>query len=60
MNSVNTELAKNVILCGMNIDIYDDSIITLDDIDTNFMLGPNDIGLKVTYSKNLNATKYFF
>jgi hypothetical protein len=38
MNSVNTELAKNLILCGMNIDIYDSEIINEDDVDTNFMI----------------------
>ncbi len=47
MDSVNTELAKNLILCGMNISIFDNQIITEFDIDTNFMLGPSDLGYNV-------------
>lgn len=30
-NGINTELAKNLILAGVNVSIYDDAIITEDD-----------------------------
>lgn len=30
-NGINTELAKNLILAGVNVSIYDDAIITPDD-----------------------------
>jgi molybdopterin/thiamine biosynthesis adenylyltransferase len=47
MNGVNTELAKNLILCGTNIVIADSEKVTEDDIETNFLIAQSDIGLKV-------------
>jgi hypothetical protein len=38
MTGINTELAKNLILCGTNIHICDSEIITQDDIENNFLL----------------------
>lgn len=40
----NTELAKNLILAGVNITICDDKLITEVDADTNFLFGSSDIG----------------
>ena len=47
MNGVNTELAKNLILCGTNIVICDSETITEDDVETNFLISPNDLGKNV-------------
>ncbi|EGR32134.1 hypothetical protein IMG5_094990 [Ichthyophthirius multifiliis] len=44
INGINTELAKNLILCGTNICISDNQIINQDDVETNFLISPNDIG----------------
>lgn len=44
MNGINTELAKNLVLCGTNIAICDNEIITEDDLETNFLVGHNDVG----------------
>lgn len=33
MNGTNTELAKNLILCGVNITICDNSVVTMEDLD---------------------------
>lgn len=44
VNGVNTELAKNLILCGANITIFDNNTITQDDVDTNFLISKNEIG----------------
>ncbi len=38
LNGVNTELAKNLILCGTNISIFDSTPITKYDVETNFLL----------------------
>lgn len=47
MTGSNTELAKNLILSGVNISISDDSTINENDADTNFLFGVHDIGSKV-------------
>ncbi len=44
MNGVITEFMKNIILDGANVTIFDDGKVTEDDVGTNFMLSPNDIG----------------
>jgi len=44
MNGVITEFMKNIILDGANVTIFDDTKVTEDDVGTNFMLSPNDIG----------------
>lgn len=44
MNGVNTELAKNLILCGANITIFDSEIVTQDDVDANFLVAAAEIG----------------
>lgn len=44
MNGINTEFMKNIILDGSNVTIFDDSLVTQDDVETNFMFGPDDIG----------------
>jgi len=36
---VNSEAAKNLVLCGVNFDIYDDLVVSDIDIETNFLLG---------------------
>lgn len=46
MNGPNTELAKNLVLAGVKISVSDDSIITADDIETNFLVAADDIGKK--------------
>ncbi|EAR95045.1 ThiF family protein (macronuclear) [Tetrahymena thermophila SB210] len=43
-NGVNTELAKNLILCGTNISIADNEIVNQDDVETNFLIAPHDLG----------------
>jgi molybdopterin/thiamine biosynthesis adenylyltransferase len=43
----NTELAKNLILSGANISIFDDNTINEQDVDTNFLFGKHEIGLSV-------------
>ena len=50
MNGIMTELSKNLILCGTSITIADESTISQDDLDTNFLFGVSDLGLKVTHS----------
>lgn len=47
-NGVNTELAKNLILCGTNLSIADNETVTQDDVETNFLIGPMDLGKNVT------------
>ncbi len=45
-NGPNTELAKNLILAGVNVTIYDDAIVNEDDFESNFLIGESDIGKK--------------
>lgn len=45
-NGPNTELAKNLILAGVNVTIYDDAIVTEDDFESNFLVAEGDIGKK--------------
>lgn len=45
-NGPNTELAKNLILAGVNVTIYDDAIVTEDDFESNFLIAEGDIGKK--------------
>ena len=43
-----TELAKNLVLSGVSLLIYDDqSVVDNSDIETNFFLSQDDIGNKV-------------
>lgn len=44
MNGINTEFMKNIILDGSNVTMFDDSTITEEDIETNFMFGHDDQG----------------
>lgn len=44
LNGPNTELAKNLILAGVNVTIYDNQIVTEDDFETNFLVALEDIG----------------
>ena len=37
-------MAKNLILSGVNVTIYDDVIATEDDFETNFLIAESDIG----------------
>ena len=43
-NGPNTELAKNLILAGVNVTIYDDAVATEDDFESNFLVAKSDIG----------------
>ena len=43
-NGPNTELAKNLILAGVNVTIYDDATVTEDDFESNFLVSDKDIG----------------
>ena len=43
-NGPNIELAKNLILAGVNVTLYDHAIATEDDFDTNFLIAESDIG----------------
>lgn len=45
INSLMTELAKNLVLCGCNLAIFDNDLVSEDDIDTNFLLSDKDLGL---------------
>lgn len=45
-NGPNTELAKNLILAGVNVTIYDDAIVNEDDFESNFLIAESDIGKK--------------
>jgi ubiquitin-like 1-activating enzyme E1 A len=45
-NGINTELAKNLILAGVNVTIYDDAIVTEDDFESNFLVAKDEIGKK--------------
>lgn len=48
MTAINTELAKNLILSGVNIYIYDSALINEIDIETNFLLTREDLNKKVS------------
>lgn len=52
LTGVVSELAKNLVLKALNIDIYDSSTISQDDVDTNFLFNNQDLGKKVLYFKN--------
>lgn len=45
-NGINTELAKNLILAGVNVTIYDDATVTEDDFESNFLVAKDEIGKK--------------
>ena len=47
MQGANLELAKNMVLKSLNVDIYDDTLITKDETDTNFMLDQSSLQKKV-------------
>ena len=44
LNGVTTEFMKNIVLDGANVTMFDDSPVTEDDLGTNFMFSPNDLG----------------
>jgi hypothetical protein len=44
LNGCNAELAKNTILAGANISVYDHNLITKRDVETNFLFNPTEIG----------------
>jgi len=44
MNGVTTEFMKNIILDGANVTMFDDTLITEEDVGTNFMFSPSDLG----------------
>lgn len=46
VNGPNTELAKNLVLAGVNIVLYDDADVTEYDVETNFLISNDDIGSK--------------
>ena len=48
MTSLLTELAKNLVLCGCNLVLHDPSLVSEEDIETNFLLSPVHKGLKKT------------
>lgn len=37
-NGPNTELAKNLILAGVDVTLYDSAIVTEDDFESNFLI----------------------
>ena len=43
-NGPNTELAKNLVLAGVNVAIYDNSVITMVDFENNFLIPYSEIG----------------
>lgn len=43
-NGPNTELAKNLILAGVNVTLYDDATVNEDDFESNFLVAKSDIG----------------
>lgn len=45
VNGVMTELAKNLVLCGCNLVLYDFSTVSQKDIDCNFLLSAKDAGI---------------
>jgi molybdopterin/thiamine biosynthesis adenylyltransferase len=47
LNGANTELAKNLVLTAINLDIADSKEISQDILDKNFLFGPNHLGQKV-------------
>lgn len=44
LNGTTTEFMKNIILDGANVTMFDDSPINEDDLGTNFMFSPQDLG----------------
>jgi len=44
LNGIITELAKNLVLCGCNLVLYDNSLVSQEDIETNFLLSPINLG----------------
>lgn len=47
LNGTNTELAKNLVLTAINLDISDSNQVSEHTLATNFLLGPAHLGLKV-------------
>ena len=43
-NGPNTQLAKNLVLAGVNVTLYDDAIATEDDFQSNFLIAYDEIG----------------
>lgn len=47
LNGVMSELAKNLILMGCNLTLFDAKIIDEEDVETNFLFCQDDIGKNV-------------
>ena len=43
-NGPNTELAKNLVLAGVNVTIYDTQTINENDYETNFLVAHDEVG----------------
>lgn len=48
LSGLNLEIAKNLVLKAFNIDIFDSSILTKDDIEELFLFSEEDLGKKVS------------
>lgn len=46
LNGVNTELAKNLVLCGCNLVLHDQGLVSEEDVETNFLISPANLGMK--------------
>lgn len=62
LNGVMSELAKNLILTGCNLTLFDTKTIDEEDVETNFLFCPDDIGKNVMkkIKKLKNAYQMFF
>lgn len=43
VNGPNTELAKNLVLAGVNVTIFDSQKVTANDIETNFLVAFDEL-----------------
>ena len=49
LNKLNVEAVKNIVLAGMHVTVQDSSIVTVDDLSSNFFVTSDHIGHKVCY-----------
>lgn len=47
LTGANSELAKNLVLTAVNLDIDDSSIVSEETLTSNFLFGPQHLGLTV-------------
>ena len=47
MQGGNSELARHLVLAGVTTHIYDENIVTEDELTTNYLLTPSNIGSHV-------------